>query len=67
MRELLINADVCIVEISHEVDHRLQEFTKLEKKWFKGLVDYLKEDSLEESNYKTQIQVSFISSVYLSY
>ena len=56
MNELLYKADVCIVEISHEVDHRLLEFTKLQKQWFKKLESYLDEESKKE-NLQATIQV----------
>ena len=45
MTELLSNADVCLIEISHEVDTRLLEFTKLKREWFQQLGKYLKEIS----------------------
>ena len=56
MNELLYKADVCIVEISHVVDHRLLEFTKLQKQWFKKLESYLDEESKKE-NLQATIQV----------
>ena len=57
MNELLYKADVCIIEISHEVDHRLLEFTKLQKQWFKKLESYLDEESKKE-NLQATIQVN---------
>lgn len=40
----MINADVAVLEISHELDKRLIELTKLNKKWFDKLGDYLKNE-----------------------
>ena len=48
MTELLSNADVCLIEISHEVDTRLLEFTKLKREWFQQLGKYLKEISFNQ-------------------
>ena len=58
MNELLSNADVCLIEISHEVDTRLLEFTKLKREWFQQLGKYLTEiSSKAETQSKSQIQV----------
>ena len=60
MTELLTNADVCLIEISHEVDTRLLEFTKLKREWFQQLGKYLIDFSkLAETQSKSQIQVRY--------
>jgi len=46
LKELMEYADVSVLEISHELDTRLIELTKLNTKWFEKLGEYLKEEKM---------------------
>ena len=58
-KELLDYADVAVLEISREIDKRLIELTKLNKKWFDKLGEYLKnelyDEGLDKSNLLMQV------------
>ena len=49
LKELMKNADVAVLEID-KIDNRLVELTKLDKKWFDKLGDYLKNELTGEDH-----------------
>ena len=54
LKELLNNADVAVMEISHELDERLKTLSRLGNEWLKKLGTFIREECS-----KDRIQVRF--------
>lgn len=48
LKELLNNADVAVIEISHEADERLKSLTRLGRQWLNKLGDFIKNECSED-------------------